>query len=103
MAEPEQPAGLPETLVTAEAPGEPAEVIDEATELDEEECFERVEPTVAQPPVDEAPGPRLSDADAAPGDILVIDDDDQPVAEVVQARQFRRLFSCLESGAAAGM
>lgn len=36
--------------------------------------------------------------EAGPGEILIVDEDDQRVPSVVPSRQFRRLFSALESG-----
>ncbi|MCA9235464.1 MAG: AAA family ATPase [Planctomycetales bacterium] len=87
------------TMILAE-PDDELELVEEATELDE---VDEVESAAATAESAGANGPRLSESAATPGELLVIDDDDQAAAEVVQARQFRRLFSCLESGLAAGM
>lgn len=77
-----------------EIAGLDAGLVEDATELDEEDADEMAV---------ESPGPRISAEPDSPGEVLVVDDDDQAAAQVVAGRQFRRLFSSLESGAAMGM
>lgn len=74
------------------------ELVEDATELDELEELDEEGPLA-----DEPASARIASSRDVPGELLVIDEDDHPAAEVVQARQFRRLFSCLESSAAGGM
>ena len=64
------------------------------------EIAETAAPVAAPLP---AAAPRLSEPAAVARDLLVIEEDELPIAQVVSARQFRRLFSNLEAGMAAGM